>query len=398
MAQTKVKKRNGVLFIEKNLCQVYTDGAQNVLTYQYPPNIIQDLEIIQLEEFHKQLLQFLAQNNLPPTEFVLVLGNNLFFVKDVSKPVDPKATTPPAKPGQPQQTVPAAQVVKNEEEEVQTFLSNVPFENVSFKVFKTNSATRILATNRDLFEAFKRVFEQQGHTITEIIPSYAFEMFKNVKLGDTLTPNSARAVLKDIDSIKQQSMLVNQMMGQPEEKLKAPEPDNPLKNPKKRMMMYGGIFSVLILVLGYLVVTQFILKPEPTRQATQTTEEVVEETIPPSQIVSVSEAPVATNSASVNEGVSIQIISSTATAPQVNELRDNLTTAGFTTITTRTTTVTASNTQIVFQPDVPETARQELTEAVTILYPNTTTTTNAEAQFDAIITLASTQSASLENN
>lgn len=134
------KKIRGVLFIEKTFCQISIENHPNILTFQFPPTVIRDSEIISLEEFHKHFLAFLTQNRIPPVDFFMVLGNGLFFVKDLK--ATPKPTTPQkavAKPGEPLSLI----VVPADEEEIQKFLANVPFENVSFKVFKKDSLIRI---------------------------------------------------------------------------------------------------------------------------------------------------------------------------------------------------------------------------------------------------------------
>lgn len=382
------KKIRGVLYIEKTFCQISIENHPNILTFQFPPTVIRDSEIISLEEFHKQFLAFLVQNKIPPVEFFMVLGNSLFFVKDLKATPKP---TEPIKPGEKPAETPS--LVAPDEEEIQQFLSYVPFENVSFKVFKKDTLIRIMATNRDLFEAFKRAIEKQGGTIAVIIPSFAFEMYKGIKLGSSLSAQSAGAIFHNIDAIKGQSMLVNQEVENEDDmpSRALPEEVSPIHDPKKRIWAFGGLFALLMIVLGYLVVTQLIMggnKIEKKVAPPASVEEVVEVEATPEPTIA------ASISAEMKQEVSVQILSNTRLRSTALEVQEELEAAGYTNTRVGSTNSNTASAQIVFIPTIDPLIKGDIGRLLNERYPNNSVIENADAQFDIIITIPTTDSAS----
>lgn len=381
------KKIRGVLFIEKTFCQIAIENHPNIVTLQFPPSAIQDSEIINLEEFHKHFLAFLAQNKIPPIDFYMILGNSLFFVKDLK--ATPKPTTP-AKPGE--KPIETSSLVAPDEEEIQKFLAYVPFENVSFKVFKKEQLIRIMATNRDLFEAFKRAIEKQGGTIAVIIPSFAFEMYKGIKLGQSLSVQSANTIFRNIDSIKGQSMLVNQEIENDDDmpNKALPEEVSPIHDPKKRIWAFGGLFGVLILILGFLVVKQFILGGNEIKKevAPQPVEEVVEVESTPEPTIA------ASISAEMKQEVSVQILSNSGLRSTALEIQEELEDEGYTNIRVGSTNSNTASAQIVYIPTINPLIKQDIGKLLNLRYPNNSAIENADVQFDVIITVPTTTTTS----
>jgi hypothetical protein len=380
------KKLRGILFLEKTFCQIAIENHPQIVTFQFPPTVVQDLEIINLEEFHKQFLAFLLQNKIPPVDFFMVLGNSLFFIKDLK--ATPKATPNP----KPEEKTEAT-LMAPDEEEIQKFLTYVPFENVSFKVFKKEQLIRIMATNRDLFEAFKKSIEKQGGTIAVIIPSFAFEMYKGIKLGQSLSPQSERAIFHNIESIKGQSMLVNQEIDNDDDmpSKAVPEEVSPIHDPKKRIWAFVGIFGMLIVVLGYLVVTQFIMGGNKIKK----------ETPPPpppaDQVEQVQASPIptiASISATMKEAIQVQILSSARGKSAAIDLQKDLQASGYPNVKVSTSNAQVTSAQIVYKPTVDHTIQTDIGKLITNRFAENSAIENADAQFDVIVTIPSTNTAS----
>lgn len=219
----------GFLYIDQNGMLLYTTTTPAVITFPFPQDIVRDLEIINKELLQKEMAKIFKDNSLQPSRYVFALSGNLLFEKPFRDSKTPES-----------------------QKEIQSFLENIPFEHTATIIFE-NAESKLIATNKDIYQTFSRIFEQQGSTVEYILPAYVLGIDVNQALSMT------QPLLSDLHrrapSLRQYSFFTdvvrppqkNPDQGKKEDK--KPDTDDD-KKAKKRSILLIGVFVVLLLILG----------------------------------------------------------------------------------------------------------------------------------------------------
>lgn len=239
-------KKRGVIYIEKNGLYYFDENQTNILQFPFPPNLVQDLEIFDNDALSNQIKIFVQTNKILPCTLLFVVSNNIIFEK----------------------VVPVADYSKKDQE-VQTFLENIPFENVISKVYDQDKGYRVIAFNKDIYTVLRSSFESMQFNVSGIIPNF---ILGNMGSSGALQVNSVKYILEKFDTLVKQdllpapvkpSILDKDILGSPSD-----SEENPGVKKKNTLPFLLPVLFILFLVLGFVIYQEFkpSAKPSPVPQ------------------------------------------------------------------------------------------------------------------------------------
>ena len=116
-----------IIFLDRNGFLVYTNSQHKVFQFNFPTDVVRDLEVINSDLLNSQIAAFFKQTGLKPFQGAIFLSDNLLFEKQVQDLQDKEA------------------------DELKIFLDNLPFERVG-KIEYLGEKTLFVATNSDLYQ------------------------------------------------------------------------------------------------------------------------------------------------------------------------------------------------------------------------------------------------------
>jgi hypothetical protein len=360
---------SAIIFIDRNKFDFIGSNIPTTASFPFQPTVVRDIEVLNIEELQKQVKTFIDTHKIKPTNIAIVLSPTVIFDKDIP---------PETKPEQ-QETI------------VKQFIDNVPFNNKVYKLFTIGKATKLAATNSELFEVIKEVFEDNKFTVDAIAPS--FLVAPNV-IG--LTADTSRAIFGKFNDLRNNGFpLVKDIpLAAPEEIPVEHTNGNTAKPKSNRTFLLLGIFvlllGILFAVLLYMRSTQ---KPTPalqqTTDATQTAPQAQTTTDNTAQptIVSSPTSTIAIPTVRV-ETLRVQILNGSGVVGQAEQVKTELEKLGLRNIQTgNAPNITLSRTLIVFTPSVPADLRQNIMQQVEqFTKTSVSSQENSNATFDIVIT------------
>ena len=242
--------QTGIIYIQRDKLQVYSPMLPTVAEFRFIPEIIRDLEVLNKEQFLELLKTFIITTKISPGECIIIIGDNASFIKDF--PLPQTATHQP-------------NLTKRDEvqEQAQKFIDHVPFEEVGGTIFPLPQGMRAYATNKELYEIVQEAFTTQRFVISRVAPG--FILGDHFSAQPTLDGAIIAAVTVQSELIKQYNLLqVSKKTFQ-----EAPPslsqnsadlpPDTYIEMPtskpdKKRLLLLGSVFGVLVLILILMIV------------------------------------------------------------------------------------------------------------------------------------------------
>lgn len=228
----------GFLYLDQNGFLLYTSTTPAVVQFAFPQDIIRDLEIINRDLLQAELTKFFKVNSLQPARYIFALSPNLLFEKPFS---DSKSS----------QT----------EKEIEQFLDNMPFEHTATIIFE-NAESKLIATNKDLYQTIVKIFGQFGCVVEYILPSYVLGIDVNQAL--VMNPQMLSDMYHRAASLRQYSFLTDTaqpVLKKPEQAKQVPDKSVVAKpeaeKAHKRLLILVGTFVLLLLVLGVVVFLSF---------------------------------------------------------------------------------------------------------------------------------------------
>ena len=230
-----------ILFIDRNGFSVYQDTLTNIPKFNFTPDLVANLDVVNKEQFSNLITIFIQINKIIPSSLAVLLSDTVIYVKDLVFSQQNSALANGTNKG----------LEQEHKEEIQSFLENVPFEEVLARVFKTGESVRIVAVNKDLIMTIVDVFVGKGSVMEAVIPSFIFGPKANFTLG--LNQDNIQTVLGGAEIIKEGNLLTDQ------QKVVSPQnPEGEQKNPpvgggKKpqnvKQFILIGVFVTLLVIL-----------------------------------------------------------------------------------------------------------------------------------------------------
>lgn len=228
-------KKEDVLYLDRERFDFFDSGSGRILSFPYQPNAISALDVVNQQELENQIKTFIDQYKISPANLVVILSQNVLFEKDLVKiPVD-------------QQTA-----------EIEKFLDVVPFDALATKLIPIHDGVRISAVNKNLCDGIAQSLEKLSFVIEGIVPYE--ELQPEIAQATALDGPTLSVILKKLDSIKSFSFILTTKAPQ---KAKPTGPDQAsarkitTEMPSKgRILLLGGVFAILIIVLIFVIVNQ----------------------------------------------------------------------------------------------------------------------------------------------
>jgi hypothetical protein len=233
-----------ILFIDRFGFSLYQDTLTNIPKFNFTQDLVANLDVVNKEQLSSLITTFIQINKMLPSSLAVILSDNVIYVRDLETPVQKPV------PGQVLKTDPNAD--KEQEDGVQSFLENIPFEEVLAKVIKTATVNRVVAINKDLVMTIVNAFVNKGSVVDAIVPSFMYGQSVDFSAG--LTPNNVRVILGNMEILKLGNLLTDQetipsrTLGG--ELICPPEESGTKKPQNLRQYILIGVFILLLIVLG----------------------------------------------------------------------------------------------------------------------------------------------------
>jgi hypothetical protein len=396
------KRTIGFIYLARSGFTYYTDLGTPI-TFTYPSEYVQELEIKNEDAFVKNVTDFITANKIVPASVLILLSPEMIYEKEFideqpkpvvslqeskdtnqqSQPIDPSKPLQPTEPMTPKTTL-----ASHEERlrEISFFIESVPFEETASKVFRIDRGLRVVVTNKRLFQTVRTAFSHLGFLVEAVVP-----MTMLGKEFGTLVGMNDELMKKIL--IRYEVVKINNLLQDDPSALATPTAPGHLqmstKVQSKREYALIGVFVLLLLILGVIAYITFL--PPKTKVASISQQ-------PPAQVTIVPTSPqptVATSSATASSSASLninkanmRIIISGDVSGQAGTLKSFFMSDGFTNVTTKPSTLPATGkVLIVFSSIVPIDVREALLIQVKKVNSNIAVQENKLNDSDILINL-----------
>lgn len=383
--------KTGVIYLQKDKFQLYSPFFSTILEFHFVPEIVRDLDVVNKDFLENLLGLFITNNKIPPSNLIVVVADNACFIKDFfsTQQPQPQGDKPPQMPT-PQE------LAEELHDQIEQFVDHVPFDSVVSEKFPLVNGIKVLATNRELYDAIKEVFEKQKFTVEIVVPGLPFG--NNASANSTMDFTLANYFLQRVSAMKQYGFAMqNKMVIQERdvaeetpEKSTAEEPekqpDDPTK-PKenKRLFVLVGVFVFLIIltIIVYFMTNQppppatpapgsaAVLPVSPTTPTVLAQQTTFQEDV----------TPAVPNSEELKM-LSVQIINASDSAQPALNLKNQLSVYPFKTIDLQTQTIGAAKGIVIFSGNPSPAVRSFIVTEVTKITGSVSVQQRADAVVD----------------
>jgi hypothetical protein len=341
--------KTGVIYLQKDKFQMYSPYLRQIVELRFTPEMVLDLDVLNDELLEQQIKAFVTNGKITPSNLVIVLSDNAYFVKDFALQAPPSAQPP--KPGQP--PVPAPKVSLDDlKPQIDLFIEHVPYENVVSKTFPLKNGMRVCAVNQDLYKTVQRAFEKVGFKVDSVLPGMVLGGGLSAKtVLDGVLANTA---LQKASSLKQYDLLpqeafspvkkVEEQVDEVQDSLQNSK--EPPKTDKKRMIAMLGVLGVLLVIL-VVVFIQSQQPPPPPSTAVQQPALANQPTVMPPIATATVIQPTEVVTVSQTQNLKVQIVTTSDTNSVAQTLKTALNSQKFANIVTQTQNNAGSATTIV---------------------------------------------------
>ncbi|MEK7633706.1 MAG: hypothetical protein AAB437_02580 [Patescibacteria group bacterium] len=211
-----IKKQNGVLWLDKTGLSLYLENKA-FLRLNCPPEIINDLEIVDKLKLQNLIHSFVNQNNLSFLSLIVIITAEVLFEKDWN--------------------LPQTDTQLKEEED---FFDSIPFENVLEHSWIKDNKKKLIATNQDLITALRDCFEKENCNFMAVFPYSLF--------GAGVRDESAKEIWKKLDSFKHNNLIEEDKVPNKEKSL-----INSQINRNENRSLLPILIAVFVILIGVLV-------------------------------------------------------------------------------------------------------------------------------------------------
>lgn len=216
----KKKRAHLIGYFQRSRFSLYMPGSNQVAALDFPPTILNDLTVVDTEQFRKAITKLLAQYNLDEGPVLIVLATDVCFIQEV--------------PSEQKKGEPTPQDI------VKELRSSMPFANVFARLLQLGKRQLAIGLNREFYEPLLAAFHEEGFEVTTLIP----EVVLTTPLTTTgLTPELALGLSAAVDKLEAFDLLESS------EKPKMITTSAQTPEDKKRTLLLVGVFVFLTLLL-----------------------------------------------------------------------------------------------------------------------------------------------------
>jgi len=357
-----------ILFIDRFGFSVYQDTLTNIPKFNFTPDLVANLDVVNAEQFTTLVSTFIQINKIVPSGIAVILSDDVIYIKDLA------VSAPKPIPVQDLKTT--SNNDGEHKDEVESFLENIPFEEVLARVIKTENLNRVVAVNKDLIMTIINAFIEKGSSIDAITPGFMYG--QNVNFATGLTANGVQVILGNAEILRLGNLLTDQEKMILCQDLKGVEADSsPVdavgKKPQnRRQYVLAGIFIILLVILGvvYFISQRSDENSQVKASAASSVENIVPTVVPtiiPVMTTTSSATVVPINSKTVNIIISHDAQSSTIAA----SLKTDFSGMGIQNITDEVSEVSIpEKSSVVFSQNISADLRSSIVAEIKKLLPS----------------------------
>ncbi|MBA3723846.1 MAG: LytR C-terminal domain-containing protein [Candidatus Levybacteria bacterium] len=375
--------KTGIIYLQKDKFQFMSPFLASIVEFRFTQEMVQDLDVLSSDLLEEQIKLFVANGKIPPSNVIIVLCDNAYFIKDILLPNQPPPIPP--KPGQP--NTPVAKVSLDDlKPQIDLFVEHVPYENVVSKTFPLKNGVRVCAVNQDFYGTIQSAFEKAGFIVASVFPGMV--LGNGLSARPVMDGAMANLILQKAPSFKQYDLISQVAFSAIKEEVESVDEvqdaknknQEPPKTNKTRMIAMVGVLVVLLVIL--VVVFMQSQQPPPPPPP-------VQPAFAPSQPITLSQVPSVPletpTSTTINpaqiQNVSVQIINASSSATVTRNLQSELNKYKFKSVAVQTQSNTgAANTVVYFSANTNQAVRNIVLEEVRKLVSDITV---QERQSDA---------------
>lgn len=347
------KKPSDLLFLDREGFYFFAEDQNRSFTFDLRP-FVSNLEIVDKAGLKTQIKNFIDTSKIAPTNIVIVLSDNVLFIKGVA-------------PGQSS---------ADEEEKAQIFAESIPFEHIQTKSYAIEGGKLLVGTNKDYYEEISSAFEKSNFSISLILPIYSTGIIIDPTVG--FNDVSAKIVLKNLPNLVMFNLEEREIKNKSEEK--KPAAPNSQKPDKKRLYALSGFFALLIVVLIFV----FINSQKENSPKTKNPASI------PANVANVSPtlATQATQSAQLlPQNVRIKLAGPNVNSPSLLAVKKSLENAGYKNITVGLSQAQNPTPLISFSDAISPDAKTQIASIVSQVATNFSTNLEQDPEADVTINL-----------
>ena len=368
-----------IVFVDRTGFSVYQDTLLNIPKFNFTPDLVANLDVINKEQFSALITTFIQVNKIIPSSLAVVLSDNVIFVKDLidnaPKPVVPQGLKEDSDD-------------KDHKDEVQNFLEDVPFEEVLAKVIKMGSTNRVVAVNKDLIMTIVDGFTNNKSIAEAITPSFIFGQNANFTTG--LNLGNVKIILEDVETLKLGNLLADQqknlsLQGLESEAAPSESATNIKKPQNLRQYMLIGVFITLLIIL-VVVYMNMGASQTTTNKRTTATETGVPTIAPTLEPTSV-QISTATPSADIINSIVAKVTQDSEISSRGATLKNALAKIGLQSIATEIAKTTPEKSSIVISKSIPVDLRDNIIAEIRKILPDVDVLESDDSSFTLNIIL-----------
>lgn len=221
------KKQSAILYLDSKGFYFYEQTLPNVLSLAFLETSVKDMDVLNAAQLTEQIKSFVTQYSIAPAAISIVLSPNVTFEKDIT-----------------------GLSGEDQDNAVKKFTDTIPFESVLAKSYPIDKGVKVIGCNEDLYDELKLSFKSISFVVESIIP-YQMLGSDQALLQNVLVDNIS-LLLRRLDRYKQYTMHA--------EKTKPQTVSSPIatQSPKQkkgnmRLFIMAGVFIVLFVILGYML-------------------------------------------------------------------------------------------------------------------------------------------------
>ncbi len=203
----------------------YSEKLSQFAVYQFPPELIHNLEITHVDQLYVSLNEFMQSLKLNPTELYIILSGEVYFLRDI-----------------------VLEKGEKKEDFVRRFTDNLPFEIIFSKQIIFNHTEKVVGLNRYTYQPLVLALTKIGFNVSTMLPDFVLE---EAMQDDAFDMEDAHNLVLSTDRRKYEKF--NFLAIQDESKdTEVLTIDNSLPE-KKKVIPLIIVFVLLLSVLGTLI-------------------------------------------------------------------------------------------------------------------------------------------------
>lgn len=381
-----------ILFIDRFGFSVYQDTLPNIPKFNFTSDLISNLDVVNRGQFVSLISTFIQINKIIGSSLAVILSDNVIYAKDLVRSVPKPIQTQGLKAG-------VNSDKGHDEAEVQSFLEDVPFEEILAKVIKTGDVNKIVAANKDLVMDVADAFRTKGSTVETIVPAFMYGQSANFTAG--LTPDNIRVVLGNAEILRLGNLLTDQekmiapqgleseLRDSPAEVKQESANNNGAKKPQNhRQYILIGIFIILLIILGIVYFAMGTSQVQPVKTVKKSTSIVNNPTISPIKPISTPDSELALKQvATTTVPTDLKIISVTISHSIQSEgittnLRESLLKMGFQNVADEISEISIpEKSSVIFSQNIQAEVRNNIISEIRKLLPEISILESQDSSF-----------------